>query len=59
MIFKCLKIYVQRNIFNDFFPMFIQKYGQNGFLCFFSKIYTKVSFSFYPTGFQCGIRCSL
>jgi len=43
--------------------MFIQKYGQNGFLCFFLKkniyIYMKVSFSFYPTGFQCGIRCSL
>jgi len=38
--------------------MFIQKYGQNGFLWFFPKIYTKISFSFYPTSFQCGIRCS-
>ena len=28
-------------------------------LFFSSKIYTKVSFSFYPTSFQCGIRCSL
>jgi len=44
MIFKCFKIYVQSNIFNDFFQCLFKKYVQRSFeiyvfLCTFKRIF--------------------
>jgi len=42
MIFKCLKIYVQRNIFNDFSQCLLKNMDKMVFLCFlFSKYMRK------------------
>jgi len=41
MIFKCFKIYVQRNIFNDFFQCLFKKYVQRSFEIYVFYVHSK------------------
>ena len=45
MIFKCFKIYVQRNIFNDFFQCLFKKYVQRFFEIYIFYVHSKEFFN--------------
>jgi len=57
-IFNNFQMFQKGIFFSDFSQCLFKKYGQNGFLCLFFFCESKF-FSFYPTGFQCEIRCFL
>jgi len=53
MIFKCFKIYVQRNIFNYFFQCLFKKYVQRFFEIYIFFIYIQKNFSMILFLFKC------
>ena len=53
MIFKCFKIYVQRNIFNDFFQWLFKKYVQRFFDIYIYFMYIQKDLSMILFLFKC------